>query len=342
MRVLMPGRILDRHVGGNTTYARRLADGLAAEGVTVDRMPYGRHPLLTAYQETRTATAAGEPGDVLHYTADTGPLRDTVRPSAVTVHGVASRWAPGVRSPLAERIWRGRVAQAIRHCDRVLTVSQAGARDVAAVFGIPEESITVIPHGIDHARFSAPEVLSPELAERVPERFALYVGNIEPRKNIADLVRAFDRPELRELDLPLLIAGKPAWGFEEALALIERADTVHNLGFVSESDKIALMQRCTLFVFPSRYEGFGFPVLEAMAAGAPVVTSREGALAEVAGPAWELPGLDPAAIAAGVRSAALAQEWLTMSRSTGPQWAGTFHWEQSIAAHLAVYRELAG
>lgn len=341
MKVLMPGRILERHVGGNTTYARTLAEGLRGRGIAVAPMPYADNPIVTMAQETRQAWRRASSGEILHYVADTGPLVRTRTASAITVHGIASRWLDGVRNARQERVWRTRVRRAIACTDAVITVSESSADDISAVFGVDRTGIDVIPHGIDTDRFARPVELSAELAASVPEQYLLYVGNIEPRKNLTALVDAMSRPHIRALGLPLVIAGKPAWNFGDAMGVIESSPDVIYLGFVSDDDRSALMQRCTLFVFPSRYEGFGFPVLEAMAAGAPVLTSHAGSLREVAGPSKILAGLDAEGIASGIADAVADSEWRASTVGTGRDWSSGFTWEASVDAHLAVYKKVS-
>lgn len=330
----LPQRILERNTGGNTTYTRALADGLKMRGWNVQHIPAGGNPVATMLRET----AFGRrdlAGSVLHYSADTGPLLKTKGRSVVTVHGIASRWTPVARNRRQEAIWRGRVARAISSCDRVITVSQSSADDVAAVFEVPRAEIAVIPHGIDTPHFAEPAKMSSETATQLPPRFALYVGNIEPRKNVKSLVQAFE-----DLDIPLVVAGRFAWNFDEAAAEIERSTNTIYLGYVSDEDRRALMQACTLFVFPSLYEGFGFPVLEAMAAGAPVLTSNAGSLAEVAGPARRLEALTPEGIKESVVKALGDSEWTTKSVPEGRLWASQFSWDRSVEDHIAVYLEL--
>lgn len=338
MRVLMPSRFVDRHVGGNTTYARAVAAGLQARGVSVGRIAAGSHPAMTAALETLAGVRRHPAGDILHYVGDTGPLLGTRTPTVVTVHGVASRWIDVARRPAQEKAWRFRVGRAISAADHVITVSNSSAADVADVFGVEPERLTTIEHGIDLDRFSTPTALSPEVRQALPERFALYLGNIEPRKNLVSLVRAFATSEVRALGLPLVIAGKAAWNADDSLAEIRNSPDVITLGFVSDDDRAALMQACEVFLFPSLYEGFGFPVLEALAAGAVVATSDRGSLAEVAGPSLRLPGLEPDAVAAGVVSAVTDEAARERCRAEGTAWASRFTWDASVAKHLEVYR----
>jgi len=340
LRVLMPSRFVDRHVGGNTTYARYIATGLEARGVPVGRIAAASHPVATAALETAAGLRRHAAGDVLHYVGDTGPLLGTRTPTVVTVHGVASRWIDVARRPAQEKAWRFRVGRAISAADHVITVSNSSARDVAEVFGVEPERLTTIEHGIDVERFSTPVELSAEVRAKLPERFALYLGNIEPRKNLVSLVRAFATPEVRALGLPLVIAGKAAWNADDSLGEIRDSPDVISLGFVSDEDRAALMQACEVFLFPSLYEGFGFPVLEALAAGAVVATSDRGSLAEVAGPSLRLPGLEPEAIAAGIVSAVTDETARAQCRAEGLAWASRFTWDASVDKHLEVYRRV--
>lgn len=236
-------------------------------------------------------------------------------------------------------MWRGRVRRAIASTDAVITVSEWSADDVSEVFGVDRDTIRVIKHGIDVETFSTPTELSSEVAARISEDFVLYLGNIEPRKNLMPLVRAFQQEPLRSAGLQLVIAGKPAWNFAESMAEIQAAPNVVHLGFVSDADRVALMQRTALFAFPSLYEGFGFPVLEAMAAGAPVATSRRGSLVEVAGPAWVLKDLT--APGAESLAACLADEgWRAGVTDVGHAWARQFTWDVSIDEHVRVFESV--
>ncbi|MFU8945398.1 glycosyltransferase family 4 protein [Mycetocola zhadangensis] len=305
------------------------------------RIPAGGHPQITMFRETLAALQRGKPGDILHYVADTGPLVQTRRPSVVTVHGVASRWIDTARTPSQDAVWRTRVRRAIDATERIITVSHSSADDVQNVFDVSPDRITTIYHGIDVEKFSARTELSDELATRLPLKFALYLGNIEPRKNLVELVRAFDRPELKAMGVPLVIAGKPAWNSEDSMRAISRSENVHHLGFVSDLDRVALMQACAVFVFPSLYEGFGFPVLEALSAGAVVTTSRRGSLAEVSGPALELQDLSAEGIASGVIDALTNTKARSDCRVSGLSWASQFTWDESVDKHVEVYKSLA-
>jgi glycosyltransferase involved in cell wall biosynthesis len=342
MRIALPGRILDRHVGGNTTYATEIARRMPDFGHVVTTLPWAAHPALTAGQEIFAARTWGpRRADVVHFTADTGPALGCRLPLVVTAHGVASRHTSVARTRTQETVWRARVRAAVHQASLVLSVSHSAADDVAAVFGIDPASILVIPHGIDHLANHGGE-LSPRVERLLAstEPFMLYLGNIEPRKNVDNLVRAVT--EDGGVGMRLVVAGKPAWNFTPTLELMAQRPEVEYLGFVTDADRAALLAGCRLFVFPSHYEGFGFPVLEAMSKGAAVICSNEGFLAEVAGPALRLPGLDPGSIREGLRTALSDGPTLSAVAAAGPAWAAQFTWEVSARRHAAAYESVLG
>lgn len=337
MHVLMPGRILERHVGGNTTYARELARNLRTMGVEVSSMPYASNPVATMALESASGRRR-HADTVMHYTSDTGPLLRTRTPSVITVHGVASRWISTARSERQETVWRWRVKRALASTNGVITVSQSGANDVSKIFGVDPASITVIPHGIDTEVYRAPRELSDDLRSRTPDEFLLYLGNIEPRKNIVELIEAVNHnPDLP----PLVVAGKPAWNYEQTMQAMEASSRTTYLGFVSDDDRAALMQRCALFVFPSLYEGFGFPVVEALSAGALVLTSDKGSLPEVSGPSAVVEDVSSAGLAAGISKALGDTEWQERCRAEGQAWSAQYSWTESARRHLDVYQAVS-
>lgn len=341
MKIAMPTRILDRHTGGNTTYARRIAEGLTRAGHEVLRMPASSRPEVTMLKETAYGLGGKQMDTVCHYVADTGPLVRTRKPSVVTVHGIASRWTKVARSSEQEAVWRYRVRRAIQSTDALITVSRSSARDIASVFNVTESSINVIEHGIDAKIFSTPTSFSEEANKwNLPAEYVLYLGNIEPRKNVANLIRAFQTSELRSLGVLLVIAGKPAWNYAETMAEIDKADNVIHLGFVSDQDRIALMQNCSLFAFPSYYEGFGFPVLEAMAAGAVVTCSQRGSLEEISGPAIPMDDLSPTGLSEALQRSLDNESARRHCLTEGHSWATKFNWDTSISKHVDVYQDI--
>lgn len=338
MRVAMSGRIVKRNVGGNTTYGRALKRGLESRGIEIDLIPYRRSPSVTAIVESLYAFRPPKNVDVIHYLADTGSLIRTRKPTVVTVHGVASRWFPGARSRSADTVWRARVQRAIGVSDAIVTVSESSADDIASEFQVDRSLIHVIYHGLDHSQFEPPKLAPKRLEHLSAEPFVLYVGNIEPRKNLIALVRAFDCAVLSKARL--VVAGRPAWDYRESLDAFAGRENVEYLGFVSATERAWLMTNCALFAFPSLYEGFGLPVLEALGVGAPVICSDRGSLPEVAGPSKIFEDTSVDAISAGITDALSDVDWTARVRVDGPKWASQFTWDQCVSAHLGVYDSL--
>lgn len=221
----------------------------------------------------------------------------------VTVHDLSFEWFPETFS-LKQRLWhflvnlRGLLACA----DQVVAISQSTADDIATRYAIARERITVIPSGVGE-RFhlldrNSLELLDVQKRYELPYRFILSLGTLEPRKNLLSLLRAYEvfhQTAVGELTkYELVIAGTPGWKCEEFLSAVRRSPVrhhVHLLGFIAEEDKTALYNLASVFVYPSFYEGFGFPPLEALACGVPVIASHSSSLPEVLGTAAVL--IDP-------------------------------------------------
>jgi glycosyltransferase involved in cell wall biosynthesis len=202
----------------------------------------------------------------------------------VTVHDLIPLLMPAYRRNALHRAYTALVAWTVRRAAAVITVSEASARDVAEHLRIPRERVHAIHHGPSAAdgRPNAAEVARVRAKYALPERFFLYLGGFDARKNVAGIVAAYARYLERggDRETKLAIGGKlPETDGEFApdprrLAVESGvAGQVIFLGYVEEADKAALYAAARAFFFPSLYEGFGMPVLEAMAAGAPVVTS---------------------------------------------------------------------
>jgi glycosyltransferase involved in cell wall biosynthesis len=208
-------------------------------------------------------------------------------PSVVTVHDLIPLLLPAYRGGMLQRTYTALVAATARRSARVLTVSEASARDVVTHLGVPATRVTAVHHGPNQANAQSPtldECARVQARLQLPARFFLYLGGFDLRKNVTGLLRAYARYLEQGGDpaIKLVIAGRlPA---EEtpfapdprpivhALGLDEQ---VHYAGWVEEADKPALYALATAYLFPSLYEGFGMTVLEAMQAGTPVVTSGE-------------------------------------------------------------------
>jgi glycosyltransferase involved in cell wall biosynthesis len=231
----------------------------------------------------------------------------------------------------------------VRRADRVLTNSEWTRGEVIDLLGLPPERVATTPFGVAE-RFRP----DPAAHDRVRERhgvagpYVLCVGTREPRKNLVAALRAFERLARRRPDVELVLAGGRGWHGEELeRALAAVSDRVRTPGFVSDAELVDLYAAAACFVFPSLAEGFGFPVLEAMACGAPVVTSDNSALREVAGDAALL--VDPhssEAIAEALERVLEDPELRDDLRRRGLERRRAFTWEACADATVAAYRDL--
>jgi len=175
--------------------------------------------------------------------------------------------------------------------DLIITISESAKNDIIKNLGVTEDKIEIVHPGIDLENYS--QKYEKEELERIrkkynlPSEYILYLGTIEPRKNIERIIKAFIKyKEKVDDDLKFVIVGKKGWKYENIMKLIESMGTdIIITGYIDEEDKIPIYKLAQFFTFPSLYEGFGMPVLEAMAAGVPVVTSNVSSLPEVAGDA---------------------------------------------------------
>lgn len=262
----------------------------------------------------------------------------------VTVHDLSYLVHPDLAHPAVYRYLEKTVPRSVARADRVIAVSESTKRDVVRLLGVPEDRVDVIPEGVD--RVFRPEAEPDDTARRarlrLPERYLLSVGTIQPRKNYGRLLEACERLWQVEPAAPhLVIAGQRGWLFEEFFAQLEASrfrDRVRILDFVDDADLPALYRGTETFVYPSCYEGFGLPVVEALACGRPVICSSASSLPEVAGAAARL--IDPFSVED------LAEALLDFSRdsatratfaTSGPQQAARFTWEAAARDHLAVY-----
>jgi glycosyltransferase involved in cell wall biosynthesis len=260
--------------------------------------------------------------DVLHCPTYYGPVRPRV-PLVVTVLDLSvfrhpeafPRWTRAAVPVLSPRV--------LRAARRVLAISEFTKRELVEVLDVPPEKIAAVPLAVEA------EVFRPD-GDAAEGEYVLAVATLEPRKNLARLAEA-----TRSLGVELRVAGAPGWG-----GVSVGGNGVRPLGRVSDEELARLYRGAAVAAYPSLYEGFGLPVLEAMACGAPVVTSRGGATEEVAdGAAVLVDPLDPAAIAAGIEEALSRRDEL---RALGGERVGAFSWDETARRTVEVYREAAG
>lgn len=209
---------------------------------------------------------------------------------ALTVHDLSPFVFPNFYN-LKRRLWHKSLGfkKSLMRADIIFAVSEFTKKDIIEKFGVEEKKIKVVYQGIDHSVYK-PNLPESELRRvrnkySLPGEFILFLATIEPRKNLVGLIEAFNRLPNK---VSLVIAGKPGWKFGPSVKKISQSpkrEFIHELGYVDEADKPFLLALAKALVFPSFYEGFGFPVLEAMAVGTPVITSNLTSLPEVVGDA---------------------------------------------------------
>jgi glycosyltransferase involved in cell wall biosynthesis len=237
-----------------------------------------------------------------------------------------------------------------RQADVVITPSEATKADVVRHLRINPERIEVIPWGCEQRFQPMPDrdrFAAVRQKYQLPVRYLLFVGTLEPRKNLTTLLRAFAmlRTARHRDELKLVVAGRLGWLYTDILTTVRRlalADAVIFTGFVDDEDLPHLYRGAELFVFPSLYEGFGLPILEAMASGVPVVMSNTASMPEVAGDAAILVSPhDPQAIAEGMARVLAEDQLRQVLTQKGLARARCFTWERTAQRTLEVYTALA-
>ena len=325
MRVAIDVSPLVQTRAGTARYLESLMHELRArDDVTLTTRTFGRsdrastlardavwYPFLLGREDT---------ADVLHCPTYRGPTRSRV-PLVVTVHDLAvfrhpeafNRWTRAYSPRVVPRV--------LAAAQRVIAVSEFTRQELIELLRVPDEKIRVVPNAVGD-EFT-------NVGEAEEGDYVLAVGTLEPRKNLERLVEAVQRSK-RELR----VVGALGWGGVEV-----GGNGVRWLGEVSDKELARLYRGAACVAYPSLYEGFGIPVLEAMACGAPVVTTRGTAMEEVAdGAAVLVDARDPAEIAAGIERAATDRDELV---ARGLERASQFRWDAVAAATVQVYREAA-
>ena len=270
--------------------------------------------------------------------------------SIVTIHDCIHLIFPQyLRHRMAHAYARTMFWTAVHRASRILTVSEASKNDILRFFGVPSERVTVIYNAIDD-RFheEPPEEQLVRVRERyqLHNRFLMYAGNVKPHKNLERLIDAFVLLRKKGLDdLQLLITGSEISRYSTLRRAVHRHNLhkhVRFLGYQSEDTLAALYRLADIFVFPSLYEGFGLPPLEAMASGTPVVVSNVSSLPEVVGDAGVLVNpYDPQAIADGISRLLDDPQLRRELIARGLVRARAFSWPESVKRIRQIYEEVA-
>lgn len=324
-------------------------DAALPEGVTAVQHPMPARPLHALWAHADLPPLEWFVGsvDVAHGTNFVVP--PTRRAAAVvSVHDLTPLRYPELCDD-ATLAYPGLIGRALRRGAWVHADSAFVAAEVVEAFGADPERVQVVHPGVPALPDLAPDEVRQVLARMLPpgtERYCLAIGTAEPRKDLPGLVRAFDTVAAHQADVALVLAGPPGWGeeaVEEAVAASPARRRIVRTGWVEQHDLAALLSGASVLAYPSLYEGFGFPPLQAMRAGVPVVATRAGSLPEVLGDGALLvnPG-DVDALAAAL-DACLGDPALRASLvAAGSARSAGYSWERCGAGLEALYRAAAG
>ncbi len=282
---------------------------------------------------------------LLHAMAFVSPVL-TPRPTVVTAYDLSflrfpDRFRPANRIYLSLFTWLS-----CRRARRVIAISKHTRKDVVDLLGVSLNRVDVVYPGLGSGfeRASAQAVAAFRERLGLPERFILYLGTIEPRKNLSILINAYNK--LRPPGVKLICAGGKGWLFEDVFKTVEELHLSRDVlfpGFLPADELPLWYSACSAFVYPSNYEGFGLPVLEAMACGAPTITTNAASLPEVGGSAaWLLPPGDVDALAEGIDCVLSSPALQSELSEAGPVQAHRFCWETAGRLTARTYARALG
>ncbi len=365
MRIAVDAHAIGRHLTGNEVYVRSLLREFATLDTESEFIAYvseeGADRLVP--RRFRTRHVASDPyirlgwdlsrrlsedqPDLIHvqYTAPLG----TRTPVVVTVHDVSFIENPEYFPPVRRAMLRLNVARTVKLASRIITVSEFSRDAILRTYPVAPDKVRVIPNAASSefrvvSRGRATQAIQERFGITAP--FVFSVGDLQPRKNHIGLIAAFAGMVAAhpELEHHLVIAGQNTWFTPRVHAAAQAsglADRIHFTGFVSDADLVQFYNACDCFVFPSFYEGFGLPILEAMACGRAVACSNTSAMPEVAeGAGLLFDPRNPTSIARAVADILLDTELRERIESRGLQRAAHFNWRKSARATLDVYREV--
>lgn len=231
--------------------------------------------------------------------------------------------------------------------DLIITISESAKKDIIKNLNVPEKKIRIVTPGIDLKSYSKQITFEERKKIRekykLPSDYILYLGTLEPRKNIERIIRSFlEYKKMSNTNIKLVLAGGKGWKYEKIMNLVnQNSKNIIITGYIDEKDKIAFYKMAKIFVFPSLYEGFGIPVLEAMACGVPVITSNVSSLPEVGGDAALLVNpLDEKEIMLGYQKILTDDILREKMIQKGFEQAKKFQWKESAKQLEKIYEEL--
>jgi glycosyltransferase involved in cell wall biosynthesis len=334
-------------------YASRLAAGLKQVAPSLDLFPLSLGRDIAMRTDRRILwqqlhlprLARRQSPDILHVPGFDAP-RWKPCPVVLTVHDLIGMLFPQNLPPAARFYWAWWLPHSIRWADRVIADSENTRQDIVRLVGLDADRIEVIPLGVERSFQPVQDQASLDRVRRrynLPDKFLLYLGTLEPRKGIDTIISAYHLLSGQNSQA-MVIAGKKGW-YEDTLfeqvRTLRLEGRVHFTGYPVDEDLPALYSLASAFLFPSRYEGFGLPPLEAMACGTPVICSNAASLPEVAGDAAVLiPPDRPELLAAAIERVLQDRAFGEELRARGLVQASRFTWEETAHRTLQVYEGL--
>lgn len=341
-----PGYDLRLFVVGRVTAAQRRAAPLPLASTPVDERNMVRWWHRLDCRLPRVDWFTGGPLDLFHAT-DFVLAPSGARRKILTVHDLAFLFHPDAAMPGLHHYLNVVVPRSVHRADHVIADSHHTARDLQQQWNVQAERLSVVQGAVDHGRFRP--VDDPESIRAVRTRygigeapFILALSRLEPRKNFARLIEAFHHVrEEHRLPHLLIIGGSKGWLYDQIFAKVQQLgvqDAVRFPGFIADEDLPALYAAAEFFAYPSLYEGFGLPVLEALACGTPVLTADNSCLPEAGGPgALYVDAQDVDSIAQGLAQLVLNPELRQRLATAGRQHAQQFTWQRSAQQLLHAY-----
>ena len=318
-------------------------------GIHRAKVPSQIRSARIAYDQALFPLAARLKGaDLLHGPGYIVPCF-TRMPTVVTVYDIIALKHPDLCKRTNAAYYKWALPRSVQRALKVIVPSGAVKNDLCRLLKVPAAKIAVVPPGVDEVFGIAREDAKAKAREtyQLPRKFVLFVGNIEPKKNLEGLIKSFFAAKLdQELPHKLVVAGQKGWKCQEVMRLVKELDFEEHIifpGYVPLEDLPAVYSLADCFAFPSLVEGFGIPPLEAMACGAPVVTSEDPALVETTGDAaLRVPATDIEALRKALTSVLTDRPVRRRLREAGLKRAAEFTWRRNAEMTLDVYREALG
>lgn len=319
-------------------------------GLHFSRWPTQRPVVRIAWEQFIQPVVLRRAGvELLHAMAFVAPLAAPC-PFVVTVYDLSFLRYPEAFRPFNRWYLSRFTAHSVQRARAVLAISESTRQDVINLLGVPPDRVHTIYCGVDDEFRPLPvaDIAAFKLARHLPDTFVLFLGTLEPRKNIEGLIRAYATWRQREAKAPpLIVAGGKGWYYKHIFELVESLNLTNAIrfpGYIPQNELPLWYNAASLFVYPSHFEGFGLPVLEAMACGTPVITSTVSSLPEVAGPDGSTGRLidpaDPDALADAMADLINRPEQRAAMSQQALARAATFRWEKTAQETVAVYKQV--